>query len=69
MGRDCSQISNVHNCPQTKKPNSMLRGLRVGFVFAWQFFAAEDAAITYACIQVKAGSLEAYTADDAVIEA
>ena len=33
-----------------------------------QFFAADDSEISYACIQVKAGSLEAYTADDAVIE-
>ena len=30
--------------------------------------AADDSEISYACIQVKAGSLEAYTADDAVIE-
>ena len=33
-----------------------------------QFSAAEDSEISYACIQVKAGSLEAYTAEDAVIE-
>lgn len=33
-----------------------------------QFFAADDAEISYACIQVKAGSLDAYTADDAMIE-
>ena len=33
-----------------------------------QFFAADDTEISYACIQVKAGSLDAYTADDAVIE-
>ena len=32
-----------------------------------QFFAAADSEISYACIQVKAGSLGAYTADDAVI--
>ena len=32
-----------------------------------QFFAAEDAAISFACIQVKENSLEAYTKDDAVI--
>lgn len=32
-----------------------------------QFFAAEDCGITYACIQVKAGSLEGYTMDDAVL--
>lgn len=33
-----------------------------------QFFAAEDAAISYACIQVKANSLEGYTMDDAVVQ-
>ena len=33
-----------------------------------QFSAAEDSEISYACIQVKADSLEAYTAEDAVIE-
>ena len=33
-----------------------------------QFSAAEDSEISYACIQVKAGSLGAYTAEDAVIE-
>ena len=33
-----------------------------------QFFAAADSEISYACIQVKAGSLGAYTADDALIE-
>ncbi len=32
-----------------------------------QFFAADDSPITYACIQVKANSLEAYTAEDAEI--
>ena len=32
-----------------------------------QFSAAADSAISYACIQVKAGSLEAYTAADAII--
>ncbi|MCM1133744.1 MAG: cupin domain-containing protein [Ruminococcus flavefaciens] len=32
-----------------------------------QFFAGNDTAISYACIQVKSDSLEAYTADDAVI--
>lgn len=32
-----------------------------------QFFAAEDAAIRFACIQVKENSLEAYTEDDAVM--
>lgn len=34
-----------------------------------QFFAADDSAISFACIQVKANSLEGYTANDAVIEA
>lgn len=34
-----------------------------------QFFAADDSAISFACIQVKVNSLEGYTADDAVIEA
>ena len=33
-----------------------------------QFFAADDSAISFACIQVKANSLEGYTADDAVIK-
>ena len=32
-----------------------------------QFFAAADSAIKYICIQVKANSLEEYTADDAII--
>lgn len=32
-----------------------------------QFFAAEDSAISFACIQVKAGSLEGYTKTDAII--
>lgn len=33
-----------------------------------QFSAAEDSAISFACIQVKANSLEGYTAADAVVE-
>ncbi len=33
-----------------------------------QFSAYEDSAICFACIQVKAGSLEGYTANDAVME-
>lgn len=33
-----------------------------------QFFAAEDAGITYVCIQVKENSLGGFTADDAVID-
>jgi uncharacterized cupin superfamily protein len=32
-----------------------------------QFFAADDSELSYACIQVKAGSIDGYTADDAVI--
>lgn len=32
-----------------------------------QFFAAEDSAISFACIQVKENSLEGYTMDDAVV--
>ena len=32
-----------------------------------QFFAAEDSGISYVCIQVKAGSIEGYTADDAIM--
>lgn len=33
-----------------------------------QFSAADDYAISFACIQVKEGSLEGYTADDAIME-
>ena len=33
-----------------------------------QFFASNSAPIKYVCIQTKAGSLEGYTATDAVIE-
>jgi len=32
-----------------------------------QFSAASDSSVTFACIQVKAGSLEGYTAGDAVM--
>ena len=32
-----------------------------------RFFAAEDSAISFACIQVKEGSLEGYTQDDAIL--
>ena len=32
-----------------------------------QFFAAEDCAISFACIQVKANSLEGYTMEDAIV--
>lgn len=31
-----------------------------------QFFASSDSPISYICIQVKAGSLGAYTADDVI---
>lgn len=34
-----------------------------------QFFAAEDTAISFACIQVKENSLEGYTMQDAVVQA
>lgn len=33
-----------------------------------QFSAADDSAVSFACIQVKENSLGGYTADDAVIE-
>ena len=32
-----------------------------------QFFAASDSQITYICIQVKENSLDAFTADDAIV--
>ncbi len=32
-----------------------------------QFFASEDKALKYICIQVKAGSLEGYTMTDAIV--
>ncbi len=32
-----------------------------------QFSAADDSAISFACIQVQAGSLEGYTGDDAIM--
>lgn len=32
-----------------------------------QFFAADDSAISFACIQVKANSLEGYTMTDAIV--
>ena len=32
-----------------------------------QFFAAEDTAVSFVCIQVKENSLGAYTKDDAVV--
>lgn len=42
--------------------------LRVSPAAKRQFSAAEDAAISFLCIQVKENSLEGYTQDDAVIE-
>ena len=41
--------------------------LRIAPAAKRQFFASDDSAISYVCIQVKAGSLGAYTADDAEI--
>lgn len=32
-----------------------------------QFFASDDAAVKYMCVQVKANSLESYTMTDAVV--
>ena len=40
--------------------------LRIAPAGKRQFFAAADSPISYICIQVKAGSLGAYTADDAI---
>lgn len=42
--------------------------IRISPIAKRQFFAAEDSAISFLCIQVKENSLEGYTADDAVIE-
>ena len=41
--------------------------IRVAPAAKRQFSAAEDSAISFACIQVKANSLEGYTADDAIM--
>lgn len=41
--------------------------LRVAPAARRQFFAASDSGLTYLCIQVRAGSLEQFTATDAVI--
>lgn len=41
--------------------------LRISPAAKRRFFAAENSGIEYICIQVKAGSLEEYTATDAVI--
>lgn len=42
--------------------------LRISPAARRQFFADEQEGLSYICIQVKAGSLEEYTAADAVIE-
>ena len=41
--------------------------LRVSPAAHRQFRAASDSGITYVCIQVKQGSLDAFTADDAIM--
>lgn len=41
--------------------------LRIAPAAKRQFFAGEQAGITYVCIQVREGSLEGFTAEDAVI--
>lgn len=41
--------------------------LRIAPAAKRQFFAADDSAISYICIQVKENSLEEYTAEDAVM--
>ncbi len=41
--------------------------LRISPTAKRQFFAAEDAGISFVCIQTKENSLEGFTADDAVI--
>ncbi|WP_154053617.1 cupin domain-containing protein [Olsenella uli] len=41
--------------------------LRVSPTAHRQFRAASDSGITYVCIQVKQGSLDAFTADDAIL--
>lgn len=43
--------------------------LRIAPAAKRQFSAAQDSALSFACIQVKEGSLEGYTADDAVVDA
>ncbi len=42
--------------------------LRISPVAKRRFFAADDSAIRYICIQVRTNSLEGYTAADATIE-
>lgn len=41
--------------------------LRIAPAAKRQFFAGEQEGITYVCIQVREGSLEGFTAEDAVI--
>ena len=41
--------------------------LRVSPAARRQFRAASDSGITYVCIQVRQGSLDAFTADDAIM--
>ncbi len=41
--------------------------IRISPVAKRQFSAADDSAISFACIQVKENSLEGYTMDDAII--
>ena len=42
--------------------------LRISPAGKRQFFAAEDSAISFICIQVKENSLGKYTVDDAVVD-
>lgn len=41
--------------------------IRISSMGRRQFFAAEDTAISYICIQVKENSLDSYTRDDAIV--
>ncbi len=41
--------------------------LRIAPAGRRQFFAAADSPISYVCIQVREGSLEGYTAEDAIM--
>ena len=41
--------------------------LRIAPAAKRQFFAGEQAGITYVCVQVREGSLEGFTAEDAVM--
>ena len=50
------------------KENEEIYGVLEGAPAAHrQFRAASDSGITYVCIQVKQGSLDAFTADDAIM--